>query len=195
MKSIMTFIVVVIVLAAIAFVFYGGYLALVYIWHLFDGLDDTLRLTLLSSFVVFLLGCLIIASALKSAAQTQLNAQLSGAKIGLYKSMVGLYDEYFSVMLADVKNAHQDMQPELKAMNAEFNVVAGGSVIDCYRKLEQSIRGHQSEEKQVANYQQLIKKMRQDLGHTTNLDETRLNFFNQAAENKNASAAHHEVNA
>ncbi len=195
MKSLMTFIVVVIVLAVIASVFYGGYLALVYTWHLFDGLDATLRLTLLSSFVIFLLGCLIIASALKSAAQTRLKAQLSDTKIDLYKTMVEVYEVYFSALQAGIKTQQQDALLKLQGKAAELNVAAGSAVIECFRKLDQSIQNHDSVDSQTSQYQQLIKKMRQDLGHGSNLDETRLKFLIMHQHAAGLNSEQHEVSA
>lgn len=193
MKSIMTFIVITIVLSAIAAMFYGGYLALVYIWHLFDGLDSILRLVLLSSFTVFLLGCFIISGALKSAAQTKLKAQLSEAKIELYKTMVEIYEAYFSALQAGINADQQQALHKLQDKAAELNVVAGSAVIECFRKLDQSILNHESESSQSSHYQQLIKKMRQDLGHTSNLDETRLNFLILNKETAKATSPQHEV--
>jgi hypothetical protein len=193
MKSLMTFIVVVIVLSAIASVFYGGYLALVYIWQLFDSMDSTLRLILLSSFTVFLLGCLIIAGALKSAAQSKLKAQLSEAKIALYKTIVEVYETYFSALQDGIKAEQQQALHKLQAKAAELNVVAGSAVIECYRKLDQSILNHESENSQSSQYQQLIKKMRQDLGHTPNLDETRLKFLTLNKQTAETASHQHEV--
>ncbi len=193
MKSITTFIVVTLVLSVIAALFYGGYLAIVYIWHLFDGLDTTLRLVLLSSFAVFLLGCFLISGGIKSAAQTRLKAQLSDTKIDLYKAMVEVYDVYFSALQAGVKTQQQDALLKLQAKAAELNVIAGSAVIECFRKLDQSIQNRESVDALTSQYQQLIKKMRQDLGHSTNLDETRLKFLILNKQNAETASHQHEV--
>jgi hypothetical protein len=158
MKSIMTFIIVAIVLAAIASVFYGGYLVTGYIWQLFYGIDSTLRLILLSTFAVFLFGCFIIAGALKSASQTKLKAQFTEAKIDLYKTLVGLYEAYFSALQSGVKTSQQDTLLKLEEMNAELSMIAGGTVIESHRKLEQAVQRQESEESLSPLYQQLIKK-------------------------------------
>ena len=173
----MTFIVVAIVLAAVALVFYGGYLAIGFIWQLFYGIDSTLRLILISSFSVFLFGCFIIMGALKSAAQTKLKAQLSEAKINLYKTLVGLYEVYFSALQSGVKNSQQDTLLKLEEINAELSIIAGSTVIESHRKLKKAVQRQESAELLATLNQQLIKKIRQDLGHTPNLDETRLKFL------------------
>jgi len=177
MKSITTFLAVVFVLAVMASVFYGGYLAIVYIWQLFSGIDATLRLILLSSFAVFLLGCFIIAGALKSASQTKLKAQLTEAKIGLYKTLLGLHDARLSALQSGGGTSQADILLKLEDINAEINMVAGGSVIASHRKLEQAISRQESGESISVLHQQLVKKMRQDLGHAPNLDESRLRFL------------------
>ena len=194
-KSIMTFIVVAIVLASIASVLYGGYLVIDYIWQLFYGIDFTLRLILLSIFAVFLLGCFIIAGALKSAAQTKLKTQLSEAKIDLYKTLVSLYQVYFCALKSGIKTSPQDTLLKLEELNAELSIVADSTVIELHQKLEQAIQQQESEESQSTLFHKLIKDMRQDIGHTLNLNETRLKFLIINQKSSKPTSCKHEVSA
>lgn len=176
MKSIMTFFGVLIILAAIAAVFYGGYQIVGYIWQLYAGLEATLRLILLSTFVVFLFGCFIVSGAIKSSAQIKLKGQLAELKIDLYKSLIGLYEQYFSGAESGM-GSQTDLLTSLAALNAELTVIAGSAVIESHRKLEAALSHCEGDDKSQALYQQLIKKMRLDLGHGTHIDETKLKFL------------------
>ena len=195
MKSMMTFIGVIIVLAAIAAMFYSGYLAVGYVWQLYAELDSTLRLILLSSFAVFLVGCFMLAGATKSAAQAKLKGQLAEAKIDLYKSMAGLYEEYFSGAQSGAMKSQQDVLTRLDAINAELSVIAGSAVIEAHRKLKATLSNREDDDKSQALYQQLIKIMRHDLGHGTHIDETKMKFLLTRDQAVDSDSAGHGVSA
>ena len=195
MKSLMTFIGVLIVLAAIAAVFYGGYLAIGYVWQLYAGLDATLRLTLLSSFAVFLVGCFVLAGAIKLSAQVKNKGHLAEVKINLYKTLVDLYESYLSGSQATTAQSQNEIQIRLGELNADMTLVACSSVIEAHRKLEAAVSHHEDDDKLQPLYQQLIRKMRHDLGHGTNIEETRLRFLVTSGQPAQSGSAGHGVSA
>ncbi len=194
MKSIMTLIVVLIVVSIIGTVFYAGFLSIGYIWQLFAELESTLRLVLLSSLAVFMVGCFIVAGAIKKSAQTQLKIELMESKIELYKSLCALYERYFSSNDSAINN-QQDMLESLDAIKTEFNLIADSSVIEVYRKLESALMKTVEYNEQLALYQQLIIKMRKDLGHGTHIDESRLKFLVSINKDGKADSEGHGVSA
>ena len=195
MKSMTTFIVVLIVFSAIAAVFYGGYLAIGYTWHLYAELDATLRLILLSSFAVFLLGCFVLAGAIKLSAQVKNRGHLSEAKINLYKTMVDLYESYLSGSQASTAQSQKEIQIRLGELNADMTLVADSSVIEAHRKLEAAVSNREDDNRLQPLYQQLIRKMRQDLEHCTNIEETRLRFLVNSGQTAQSGSAGHGVSA
>lgn len=194
MKSIMTLFGVLIVLATIAAVFYGGYLTIGYIWQLYAGLEATLRLILLSIFAVFLLGCLIVSGAIKSSAQIKFKGQLAESKIDLYKSLVGLYEQYFYGTESGM-GSEKNLLTNLAALNADLTVIAGSAVIESHRKLEAALSHSEDSDKSQVLYQQLIKKMRLDLGHGTHIDESKLKFLVTRVQAGQSGTAGHGVGA
>ena len=195
MKSLTTFIVVFIVFAAIAAVFYGGYQAIGYVWQLYAELDATLRLILLSSFAVFLLGSFVLAGAIKLSAQVKNRGQLADVKINLYRTLVELYESYLSGSQATIAQSQKEIQIRLVELSADMTLLADSSVIEAHRKLEAAVINREDENMQRLLYQQLIRKMRQDLGHGTNIEETRLRFLVTSGQNAQSSSAGHGVSA
>ncbi|TKB25853.1 hypothetical protein FCL47_12210 [Desulfopila sp. IMCC35006] len=176
MKSQMTYIGVLMVFAAIAVVFFGGFLAIGYVWHLYVELDATLRLILLSSFAVFLVGCFVLAGAIKSSAQLKNKGRMVGAKINLYKTLVDLYGSYLSVSQAATAQSQKKTLGRISELNAEMTILADSSVIEAHRKLVEAISNNEAVEKLTVLYQQLIRKMRQDMGHSISIEESKLRF-------------------
>ena len=88
MKSITTFIGVLLVLTALAALCYGGYLGLVYLWQVYAGLDVVVRVVLLSAMAVMLLSALVVAGAIKSAGLAASRRPLAAARLRLYRSLV-----------------------------------------------------------------------------------------------------------
>ncbi len=176
MKSMTTFIGILMVFAAIAAVFYSGFLAIGYVWHLYVELDATLRLILLSSFAVFLVGCFVLAAAIKSSTQLKNKGRMVGAKINLYKTLVDLYESYLSVSQAATVQSQKETLARISELNAEMTILADSSVIKAYRNLLEAISNNEAVEKLTVLYQQLIRKMRQDIGHGTGIQESKLGF-------------------
>lgn len=176
MKSLITFIGTLIAFAAIGAVFYGGYLAMGYVWRLYATLDPTLLLILLSSFAVFLLGCFKLSGAIKSSAQLKNKGRLTEVKINLYKNLIILYGSVLSGSQLANAQLQKEIQNRLDELNPEMNLVADSSVIKAHRKLESALKDGENEDKLHMLYQHMVKKMRQELGHDATIDESRLKF-------------------
>lgn len=195
MKSLMTFIGVMIAFAAIVAVFFGGYLAISYVWQVYADLDATLRLILLSSFAVFLVGCFVLAGAIKLSAQLKNKGHLAEAKIALYKTMLDLYESYLSVSQAATAQSQNDLQIKLGELHAAMTLVADSSVIEAHRKLVAAVGNREDNDKLQPLYQQMISIMRQDLGHGKTIEEARLRFAVTSANAAHSSSAGHGVSA
>ena len=184
MKSLTTFIGVLIVLSAIGALFYGGYLAIGYVWQLFFELDATPRLILLSSFAVFLLGCFIVAGALKSDVRAARKRNLQEAKLQLYKSLIESYRPCFEEGVEPDYQLYKDTLNKLDELQVDMQIVSSNAVIEAHQRLSTALANRDEQDRLNSLFQQLIKNVRQDLGHGSGYDETRLKFLLLSSQNK-----------
>jgi hypothetical protein len=174
MKSLITFIGVVIVFAAIAAVFYGGYLVAEYLWSLYVELDAVIRLVLLSSMAAILLGCLVIAGAIKTSVQFNNKGHLTEAKIRLYKTLVEIYKPYIISPDQTLRQMNSDALISLSEIDADMQILSAGAVLEAHGKLESALRNRDEQDQVNKLFQRLI---RRDLGHSPNNNEIKLSYL------------------
>ena len=174
MKSIFT---IVLVLTVIGAIFYGGYYAIDSLWLLYSELESVVRIVLLSSMAVVLVGSFIVAGAIKTMAFANNKGRLMEAKLNLYKSLVALYEQYVSNEKQPSQKEKTEILTSLKKLESEMLILASSSVLSIHGKLETELHDQQGREKLVSLFQQLIKSIRRDLGHGKNYDETKLKFL------------------
>lgn len=179
MKTATTVFGIAIVLAAIGLVFYGGYLAITHVWGLYAQIDPAWRLISLSAFVVFVFGCLIVASAIKVADGTRRQNALGGARIELYKSIVNAFDLQFIAGLANSISHESGFLSTLASKRGEIDLVAGQGVIEKLKELETAIADAKEGETIRGLYRQLIMDMRSDLGHPKHESEVKFEFLSK----------------
>lgn len=177
MKVISTLFVIFLVLAAIGGLFYGGYVAIGYLWNVYSELEVVTRVALLSSMAVVLLGSLIIAGAVKTVAETGTKGKLTEAKLILYISLVGLYEQYISGSQQPAQQTQTETITKLSELEAELLILASSAVIDVHGKLKAAVKNRGKSEKLAVLFQQFVKSIRRDLGHGPNYDESKLKFL------------------
>jgi hypothetical protein len=173
MKSLFTFIGVLIVLAAIGALCYGGYLGLVYLWQVYAGLEELVRIVLLSAMAVVLLSAFIIAGAIKASGQTARKSQLNDAKLRLYQSLVEAYKPYFADSEQTSQQTMAGVCASLDALQAEMQVLSASSVLESHGKLEAALRNREAQQLVEEMFQKLVNAIRRDLGHGAHYDESR----------------------
>ncbi|HRF06661.1 MAG: hypothetical protein AW09_000667 [Candidatus Accumulibacter phosphatis] len=169
MKTIMTFSGVLLVLAAIAAIFYGGYVAIEQVWQLFMALDATLRLVALSSLVVVLLGALIIGGAIRSVAQGAERARLFDARLALYR---GLLEHYENLLSAASASERAQQASALESLQVDIALLASRQIMDARQRLERAIESGADRDAMQSGFRRLVVEMRRDLGHRTLLAGT-----------------------
>ncbi|MEF8734336.1 MAG: hypothetical protein V5B40_21220 [Candidatus Accumulibacter meliphilus] len=166
MKTIMTLSGALLVVAVIAAIFYGGYAALQQLWLLVMALDDTLRLVLLSSLAVVLLGALIISGAIKSAARGGERARLFDARLELYR---GLLEHYENLLSAASASERAQQASALESLQVDIALLANRQVMDARQRLERAIESGVDRDAMQSGFRRLVVEMRRDLGHRTPL--------------------------
>ncbi|MDH3469535.1 MAG: hypothetical protein OES26_27230 [Gammaproteobacteria bacterium] len=174
MKSFFTLIVALAVIAAIGALLYGGYLGLIYLWQVYAGLDEVIRIVLLSAMAAVLLSAFVIAGAIKSAGQAAVRNQMGEAKLGLYKSLVEAYATYFT---ASDQSSPATIFAKLEALQAELQILSSSSVLESHGRLAAALRDRQPRERIEDLFRKLVKNIRRDMGHGAQYDESRLKFL------------------
>lgn len=195
MKSFVTLIGILIVLAAIGGLFYGCYLGAVYLWQVYAELELVTRIVLLSSMAVVLVGSLVIAGAIKNAGFSAYKSRLIAEKLRLYKSLVDIYKPYFASPNQDLRQIYSDMAARLREIEAEMQILSAGAVIEVHGKLEAALRNRDDRKQINVLYQKLIKCIRRDLGHGSNFDESKLTFLVNSGRVENTGSTGHGVSA
>ena len=193
MKSFFTILGVLIITSTIGAAFYYGYLAIGYLRHMYVGIDATQRLIILSAFTVFLFGCFLLAGAIKSSAKLKNKGRLVKERINLYKTIIGLYESVLFGSRAVTAQSQKAVQIKLGELNTEMILMTDGAVIKAHRKLEIALINGEDEDALHSLYQQLVRKMRQDLGYGPNIDETRLSFLKAGDRNKQADSRSYNI--
>jgi len=170
MKTSLVLVIVILVLAVFGGIFYGGYYAVGYLWDLYASLDAVIRIVLLSSMAVLLIGSLIIASAVKASALAASKDSLREAKLNLYKSLLGLYEQY----IANPQQGTAEILAKLGKLESEVLILASNSVLNIHGKLQSALNSHEDEKILTDLLQQLIKSIRRDLGHGPIYDDSKL---------------------
>ncbi len=177
MKSLFTLIGVFIVLAAMGALFYGGYLGLIYLWEVYAGLDEVIRIVLLSAMAAFLLSAFVIAAAIKSAGQAAHKSQLSEPKLRLYEALVESCRPVFAPADRPAQRAYAGALASLAAIDAEMQILAAGPVLATYGKLAAALRDRDDPKQINSLWQRLVKSIRRDLGHGSSYDETKFKLM------------------
>jgi len=170
MKTSLALVVFTLVLAVFGGIFYGGYYAIGYLWDVYASLDAVIRIVLLSSMAALLVGSLIIAGAIKASSQAARKDRLMEAKLNLYMSLLGSYEQY----IANPQQAKTEILSKLSGLDTEVMILASNSVLNIHGKLESAINSHDDEIILNDLLQQLIKSIRRDLGHGPIYDDSKL---------------------
>lgn len=177
MKSIITLLVVITVIAAIGAIFYGGYLGLVYLWQVYIGLDEVIRIVLLSAMGIVLLSALVIAGAIKSAGHASSNDRLFESKLRLYQAVVESCAPLLKAPDHSLSQACADAESGLASIDAEMRILASSPVLEAYVRLVAGLRDRSGRESLRQLIEKLIKDVRRDLGHAQGYDESRIRFL------------------
>ena len=170
MKTSLVIIIVTLVLAVFGGMFYGGYYAVGYLWDLYASLDAVIRTVLLSSMAALLTGSIIIAIAVKTSARIASKDRLMEAKLDLYKSLLGLYEQY----LAGPQQGKSEILEKLDELESEVLILSGNSVLNIHGKLKSALNKHEDGKILADLLQQLIKSIRRDLGNGPVYDDSKL---------------------
>lgn len=185
MKTSLALVVFTLVLAVFGGIFYGGYYAIDYLWDLYASLDSVTRIVLLSSMAAVLVGSLIIAGAIKASTQAVSKNRLIEAKLNLYMSLLGLYEQY----IANPQQEKTEILSKLSKLESEMLILASNSVLNIHGKLESAINSHDDEIILNDLLQQLIKSIRRDLGHGPIYDDSKLKCLITPGQVKNADSS------
>jgi len=185
MKTSLILVIVMLVLAVFGGIFYGGYYAIGYLWDVYASLDSVIRIVLLSSMAAVLVGSLIIAGAVKSSTQVARKDRLIEAKLNLYMSLLGLYEQY----IANPQQGKAEILSKLSKLESEMMILASNSVLNIHGKLESAINSHDDEIILNDLLQQLIKSIRRDLGHGPIYDDSKLKCLITPRQVKNADSS------
>lgn len=195
MKSLFTLAGVLLGIAAIVAVFYGGYLAIVYLWQVYSELDAVVRIVLLSTMAAVLIGALLIAGAIKASGLAANRGQLMEAKLRLYKSLVEICEPYFASIDQSQKQTYAEMLDKLSEIEAEMQILSAGPVLESYGKLETAFRNRDEGEQARKLFQKLIIDIRRDLGHAPNYNESKRKFLVTSSREKNVETPGHGISA
>lgn len=178
MKSIVTIIGVLIVLASIGALLYGGYHGINYLWAVYARLDDVIRIVLLSGIAVIVLASVIIASAFKKSAESAARNSLLVTKLALYKQLFAVYDEIVKLKNNGEKINASEYIGKLARLKSELVLLGSGSVLETHRKLENLLSANSEDYNKLNGLlNQLVKNIRRDLGHRQSLEENKIKLF------------------
>ena len=163
MKTLTGFLIVILILALVAALFYGGYYAVQALWMYFSKLDFIVRIILLSGIASVLLASLIIAAAIRSSAKITAGGSVVKEKIELYKKLIEIH---FSSKNAGV---------ELEKLRPDVVLLASGPVLEVFEKLLSIPKVDNNHESKLNGlYSQLIRNIRHDLGHRSTIGDSRI---------------------
>lgn len=185
MKSLSAYFFLILLAGVVSAVFYGGYLAIIFLWNIYSELDLVIRIVLLSSMTAVLIASIIISAAVKSAAQTINQGHLIEAKLELYKLLIKLYQQCITIPKQPAQQDKTEILSSLNELESELLILASSSVLSVHGKLKAGLHETIGREKLDALLQQLIKSIRYDLGHGQSYDETKLKFLISPAQLKN----------
>lgn len=178
MKLLFTLLGAFIAVTAIGVLFYGGYLAIVYLWQVYAGIDMSVRIILLSAMATVLLSALIIAGSIKTSGMP-LNRTLLDAKLRLYMSLVETYKSFLTSRDQPSQQLHSDVLTSLSKMESDMQILAAAAVLEKHEKLETALRNRDRQDHVNTLFQNLIKSIRNDLGHAPSHIESKLSFLVQ----------------
>ncbi len=160
MKTISGFLIVLLSLALLAAVLYGGYFAVLAGWNYLNVLELDVRIVLISAMLCVLVASIIVASAIKSSARTAATSCVTTKKIDLYEDLIEIY---FS---------SNRTGSELEKLRPKVVLLASEPVLEIFEKLT-SIADNDIDyrNKTAGLYTQLIKKIRLELGHKSSLSD------------------------
>ena len=185
MKTSLALVVFMLVLAVLGAIFYGGYYAIAYLWDLYASMDAVIRIVLLSSMAALLAGSLIVAGAVKASSQAAGKDRLLEAKLNLYMSLIGLYEQY----IARPQQGTAEILSRLSRLDSEVMILASNSVLSIHGKLESAINNHADGKILSDLFQQLIKSIRRDLGHGPIYDDSKLKCLITSSQVGNADSS------
>jgi hypothetical protein len=180
MKSFFTLIGVVFTLTAIGAFCYGGYLAIVYLWQVYAGMDTSVRIILLSAMATVLIGALIIAGAIKTSGISS-DKTLLDAKLRLYMSLVAAYKALFTSRDQPSQQIYSDVLTSLSMIESDMQILSAAAVLENHEKLETALHSREGRDRVNELFQNLIKSIRRDLGHAPSHIESKLNFLVQTS--------------
>ena len=156
MKTISGLFVVLLSLALLAAVMYGGYYAVQSIWFYMAMLELEIRILLLSGIACLLLASVIVATAIKSSAKTAANASVTTEKLALYKKLI------------EISFSAKGATAQLEKLKPDVVLLASSTVVEVYEKIIATTPNDAVAKNGLEGlYSQLVKSIRQDLGHKT----------------------------
>jgi hypothetical protein len=184
MKSFFTLTGVVFALTAIGALFYGGYLAIVYLWQIYAEIDTSVRIILLSAMATVLVSALIIAGAIKTSGIPS-DKTLLDAKLRLYRTLVETYKTFLTSVDQPSQQLYSDVLTSLSKVESDMQILAAAAVLEKHEKLETALQNRDGQDRVNALFQNLIKSIRNDLGHAPGYIESRLSFLVQSGRQEN----------
>ena len=166
MKTLSSFITLLIVIAIIGGIIYYSYDGIVYLTNLYATLEATTRIILLSTLATLIACAVIIASAIKNANSGTRSKPILESKLRLYSSLVEIYKPAALENRSDKNKVRQYILSNLETIESELQIIAAGPVLAQHKKLRQNLTETGKEEEFASLYQQLIKVIRRDLGHS-----------------------------
>ena len=180
MKSFFTLTGVVFAFAVIGALFYGGYLAIVYLWQVYADMDTSVRIILLSAMATALVSALIIAGAIKTSGIPS-DKTLLDAKLRLYMSLVETYKTFLTSRDQPSQQLYSDVLTSLSKRESDMQILAAAAVLEKHEKLETALHNRDGQDRVNILFQNLIKSIRNDLGHAPGYIESKLNFLVQTS--------------
>lgn len=177
MKLLFTIFTMSVVLIIAGSIFYGAYLGVFFLWDIYTGLDTVIRIVLLSSMAALLTGSIIVAGAIKAAAQDANKGHLMSAKLEAYISLVALYQNYLSNPQQSSSQDQSRLFDRFLEIEPDVLILSSGQVLSSHRKLQAALRDHMDRETITGMFQLLIRNIRRDLGHGQKYDEQKLKFL------------------
>ena len=156
MKTISGLFVVLLSLALLAAILYGGYYVVQTVWVYLAMLELETRILLLSGIAGVLLSSLIVAAAIKSSAKTAAVSAVTTEKLALYKKLI------------EISFGATNAIEQLKKLKPDVVLLASSTVVEVYEKIVATTPGDAATKSGLEGlYSQLVKSIRQDLGHKT----------------------------
>jgi len=153
MKIVSGFIYLIMFLAMIAVIIYGGYYVFQITWGYYLELEFIVRTVLLSAMVSLLIASMIIATSIKSSAKTAANAPIMAEKLSLYKRLV------------EISLSSSNLVEQFNKLRPDVVLLASNAVIEVYEKLVLIDSSDDTSRSKLEGLcSQLVKSIRLDLG-------------------------------